>query len=103
MARWWSPRTTAASADRAPLLAGRCDAAGLLSCDDRLMCAAAGRALFARGGRTSLLEWATLDAAWSTPVAQRRACCRRAFCGGGAAGRPPLRRSSGDVVTADFF
>ncbi|KZT76167.1 hypothetical protein F511_46808 [Dorcoceras hygrometricum] len=25
------------------------------------------------------------------------------FCGGGAAGRPPLQRSSGDVVTADFF
>ncbi|KZV41567.1 histone-lysine N-methyltransferase EZA1-like [Dorcoceras hygrometricum] len=25
------------------------------------------------------------------------------FCGDGAAGRPPLRRSSGDIVTADFF
>ncbi|KZT76025.1 hypothetical protein F511_46951 [Dorcoceras hygrometricum] len=30
-------------------------------------------------------------------------CRREIFRGGGAAGRPPLRRSSGDVVTAEFF
>ncbi|KZV44283.1 hypothetical protein F511_10402 [Dorcoceras hygrometricum] len=36
-------------------------------------------------------------------LARRRARCLREFCAGGAAGRPPLQRSSGEVVTADFF
>ncbi|KZT76474.1 beta-galactosidase 1 [Dorcoceras hygrometricum] len=57
---------------------------------------------------------APLGRCWSTPVAQRcarwpRACRGRVRPSGArdfvmaAAGRPPLRRRSGDVVTADFF
>ncbi|KZV07106.1 hypothetical protein F511_45410 [Dorcoceras hygrometricum] len=103
MARWWSPRTAAASAGRAPLVAGRCDAAGMLSCDDRLMCAATGRALVARGGRTSLLEWATLGAAWSTPVARSLRNVARAAAARFVVAAPPAGRCSGDVVTTDFF
>ncbi|KZT76205.1 condensin complex component [Dorcoceras hygrometricum] len=38
------------------------------------------------------------DARWPRGVVR----CRHDFCGGGASYRPPLRRSSGDVVTADF-
>ncbi|KZV06569.1 disease resistance protein-like [Dorcoceras hygrometricum] len=36
-------------------------------------------------------------------LARRRARCRREFCGGGGAGWPPLRRVSGDVVTAGLI
>ncbi|KZV07069.1 hypothetical protein F511_45448 [Dorcoceras hygrometricum] len=62
-----------------------------------------GRELVARGGRTSLLEWATLGAAWSTPVVRSLrnvACAAAAFLLVAAAGRPALWRVSGDVVTA---
>ncbi|KZT75857.1 hypothetical protein F511_47118 [Dorcoceras hygrometricum] len=88
MARWLVAAHRCCIGCRALLVAGRCDTAELLSCDDRLMCAAAGRALVARGGRTTLLEWATLGAAWSTPF---------------VVATPPAGRRSGDVVTADFF
>ncbi|KZT75886.1 pentatricopeptide repeat-containing protein-like [Dorcoceras hygrometricum] len=56
--------------------------------------------------RRWLDEATLLDDACGALAARR--CARRCalssrFCGGGAAGRPPLRRNSGDVVTADFF
>ncbi|KZV26228.1 hypothetical protein F511_43909 [Dorcoceras hygrometricum] len=47
--------------------------------------------------------WRRLVDARCALVAERRARCRRAFCGGGAAGWPPLRRVSGDVVTAGLI
>ncbi|KZV36823.1 hypothetical protein F511_03547 [Dorcoceras hygrometricum] len=37
------------------------------------------------------------------PCARVRPCGARDFVGGGAAGRPPLRRVSGDVVTAGLI
>ncbi|KZV06702.1 hypothetical protein F511_45817 [Dorcoceras hygrometricum] len=39
----------------------------------------------------------SLDGRWL------RAAATNFFCGGGAACRPPLRRSSGDVVTAGII
>ncbi|KZV13541.1 hypothetical protein F511_45297 [Dorcoceras hygrometricum] len=66
------------------------------------------------GGRCC--SWAMLVTAWSTPVARSlrndasagrapvpAACALAArVVHGSAAGRPPLRRSSGDILTAEF-
>ncbi|KZV13738.1 hypothetical protein F511_45100 [Dorcoceras hygrometricum] len=55
--------------------------------------------LVALAGRTKRRCWSTL----ASRLARRRARLPCDSSCSAAAGRPPLRRSSGDVVTADFF
>ncbi|KZV06772.1 hypothetical protein F511_45746 [Dorcoceras hygrometricum] len=92
MARWWPLRTAAASAGRVPLRAGRAALAETLrdGCPVVVRYVAHGCATGCRN------HWSDVDARWAG-----RARCRRKFCGGG--GRPPLRRVSGDVVTAGLI